>query len=62
MVKSGQAGGPQLASGNITITDVSCTAPGHSGLSLGPELAGKSNWVGLGLCRWGRGQALAGSC
>ena len=40
MVKSGLAGRPQLASGDISITDVQCTAPGHCGLTLGPELAG----------------------
>ena len=42
MVKSGLAGHPQFAARNISIMDVSCTAPGHSGLSLGPELAGGS--------------------
>ena len=42
MVKSGLAGHPEVASGDISLTDVQCTAPGHSGLSLGPELAGAS--------------------
>ncbi len=40
MVKSGLAGHPEVASGDISLTDVHCTAPGHSALSLGPELAG----------------------
>lgn len=41
MVKSGLAGHhPQVASGDVSLADVRCTAPGHSGLSLGPELAG----------------------
>ena len=56
MVKSGLAGHLQLASGNISVTDVSCTAPGHSGLSLGPELAGEpalcGGDLGLGLLLW----------
>ena len=40
MVKSGLAGHP-----DISITDVQCTAPGHSALSLGPELAGARTGV-----------------
>ncbi len=40
MVKSGLAGHPEVASGDISITDVHCTAPGQTALSLGPELAG----------------------
>ena len=42
LVKSGAKRSPILPSANISTKGVTCTAPGHSGIVLGPELAGLS--------------------
>lgn len=41
IVKSGVGGHPKLAAANISLSGVVCSAPGHSGIRMGPELAGE---------------------